>query len=235
MSETARTALVTGAGRGIGLATARRFARAKMNVVLMARSAADLERAAATLGGRPDARLIVAGDVGREDDVERAVGAAARRFGRIDVLVNNAGAAPLSPIDEMSVADFDKMLAVNVRGVFLLCRAAWPVMKRGGGGTIINVSSLSARDPFPGFAAYGGSKAFVETFTLALAGEGRPHNIRVLGVAPGAVDTAMLRAAFPDYPASNCLDPDDVAATIEEMCEPDSRFESGQTIPIERA
>src|ERR1044071_4027982 len=149
-----RTIFITGAGRGIGRATALRFAHARDNLVLMARTTAELNENAAFIQRAGGRALITAGDVSSEADVAAAVESARLNYGRIDVLVNAAGVAPLTPLAAMSTNTFDNLIAVNVRGVFLTCRAVWPIMQAAGGGTIINVSSLSARDPFPGLGVY---------------------------------------------------------------------------------
>ncbi len=107
-------------------------------------------------------------------------------------------------------------------------------MAASGGGAIINISSISAFDPFPGFAAYGAAKAFVNTYTKALASEGRSVNIRVHGIAPGAVDTQMLRGSFPDFPSDKMLSPDDVAALAELLLRPGSQYISGETVVIRK-
>lgn len=228
----AKTILITGAGRGIGRATAVRFARGGANVVLMARSAGELEDAATAVHGAGGMALVARGDVANEADVERVVRAATDRFGRIDVLVNAAGVAPLSALPEMSAEAFDALVAVNVRGVFLMCRAVWAGMAGQGGGTIVNVSSRAAADPFPGFSAYGGTKAFVEVFTKAIAAEGRGVGIRVFAVAPGAVETVMLRGLFPDYPKEQTLAADEVAGVIEWLTDARCAECSGQTVSV---
>ncbi|RME41365.1 MAG: SDR family oxidoreductase, partial [Planctomycetota bacterium] len=145
-------------------------------------------------------------------------------------LVNNAGIAPLGSIEEMPPSRFDELHAVNVRGVYLCCRAVWPVMKRQGGGTILNISSVASADPFPGFTAYGATKAWINGWTRGLADEGKAHGIRVFAVAPGAVETRMLRDALPDFPPEHALDPREVAAFLHTLTQPACRYASGQTI-----
>lgn len=227
-----RTILITGAGRGIGRAAAIRFASGGGRVVLVARTESELLSTAAAIH-RPDDTLCVAADVSREEDAARIIAQAIDRFGRIDVLVNNAAVAPMSPIQRFPTADFDRMVAVNIRGVFLMCRGAWAALAERGG-VIVNLSSRGATDPFPGFSAYGGSKAFVETFTRALAAEGASRGIRVYAVAPGAVATTMLHSLFPKFPANKSLDPDEVAELIERLCGDAPAVDSGATVPIER-
>lgn len=233
---TQRVALITGGSRGIGLATARRLARHGAGTVIAARNRSELETAAQQiLEAAPQAAVEpVAVDVASADGVRRLVDHVMRRFGRLDVLVNNAGLAPMARASEMSEADFDALWAVNVRAVFLMCRAAWPVFQRQGGGVIVNVSSVASIDPFAGFAAYGASKAWVNLYTQALAAEGRQDRIRAYAVAPGAVETAMLRQHFPDFSREQTLAPDDVAAMIEACCEPAFQHSSGQVIFVRR-
>ena len=166
--------------------------------------------------------------------MERRIQAAVDTNGRIDVLINNAGIAANAKIEATAPETFEQMAAINMHAVFHACRAVWPVMRTQGGGTIINISSLAAFDPFPGFAAYGASKAWVNLFTKASADEGRPDNIRVFAIAPGAVETGMLRGPFPDFPSEQTLDPDDVAALIETLLNPRCAHASGSTIPVRK-
>ena len=130
----------------------------------------------------------------------------------------------------MTSADYERAVAVNVSAVFHATQAVWPIMQKQGGGTIVNVSSLASDDPFPGFAVYGACKAWVNLFTKATAAEGRPHNIRVYAVAPGAVETGMLRERFPDFPAEQSLAPEDVAGTIELLCDERGVHAAGSTL-----
>ena len=225
-----KTAIVTGASRGIGRATALRLARAGYAIVAVARGRDGLAAAARQIEQAGGTCEIVAADVGCPEDARRVVEATCARFGGVDLLVNNAGVALLRSIDQMSDEEFARTLGANVEAVFRLCRAVWPTMRAAGGGVIVNVSSLSSVDPFPGFAVYGACKAWVNLFTQALAAEGRPLGIRVLAVAPGAVETDMLRGLFPDLPAENVLQPDEVAAVIERLASESMAPCSGQTI-----
>lgn len=229
-----QSAIVTGAGRGIGRAIACRLAAAGAHVTLAARTAdqlAETQRLIESQGGRG---LACPTDVTNERDVEKLVSTAVSAAGSVHILVNNAGTAPLARIEDMPPPMFDSVLATNIRAVYLCCRAVWKPMAAHRRGTIINISSVAAHDPFPGFAAYGAAKAFVNAYTKALATEGANLGVRVLAVAPGAVDTSMLRGAFPDYPADKMLKPDDIAALVETLLSPACQYVTGQTIQIQK-
>jgi 3-oxoacyl-[acyl-carrier protein] reductase len=229
-----RTAIVTGAGRGIGRAIARRLSAAGADVAVAARTEDQLDQTRRLIERAGGNVLTLPSDMTKQEDVERLVEEVMERFGRIDILVNNAGVAPLALIDEMEPDVFDRLIATNIRSVYLCSRAVWRIMADAGGGVIVNISSVSAYDPFPGFAAYGAAKAFVNTYTSALSQEGKTCGIRVYGVAPGAVETDMLRGTFPDFPAEKTLEPDDVAQLVETLLTPAGRYISGQVITVKK-
>ncbi len=229
-----KSAIVTGAGRGIGRAIARRLASSGANVAIASRTHEQLSETKMLIDRAGGHALAVVADVTRLEDVERLVAETRLAFGGVNILVNNAGVAPLAMIEQMEPQVFDRLLATNARSVFLCCRAVWPILSATGGGTIVNISSVAAYDPFPGFAAYGAAKAFVNTYTLALAAEGKDRGIRVFGVAPGAVETDMLRSAFPDFPSNQTLSPDDIAGLVEELLSPNCARTSGETITIQK-
>ncbi len=233
MSLEKRVAIVTGAGRGIGRATVLRLVSRGANVVAASRTAAELDETVFLTSGLPGRCVSHVADVTRPAEVQGLIDRAVREFGRLDILVNNAGLAPVSPIEKMDDAVFTDMIATNVHAVFFACRAAWSHL-RSSRGVVVNLSSVAAFDPFPGFTAYGASKAWVNAFTAALANEGREQGVRVFAVAPGAVETSMLRQAFPKFPADRTLDPDDVAAMIEWLLDERCRYSSGQTVVIRR-
>jgi len=226
--------LVTGAGRGIGRAIAVRFAKEGARIVAASRTIGELDetrRLIESSGGNCDVQCT---DVSKPEEVRALVESVVRRLERIDVLVNCAGAAVLSAIEDLDPTRFEHMMDVNVRAVYHGCRAVWPVMKAQGGGVIISMSSVASVDPFPGFGTYGASKAWVNVWTKALADEGRPLGIRVFAVAPGAVETQMLRGAFPDFPGDQTLAPEDVADVVYALAQPDCRHAAGQTVFVKR-
>lgn len=229
-----RVGVVTGGSRGIGLAIADRLAACGADVVIAARDAAALAIAGKRLRSAGGTCEVVVADVGTASGARTVVEAAVERFGRIDILVNNAGDAPLAPILDTTDELFERCLRANVSSVFFCTRSVWPVMLAQGGGTIVNLSSLASIDPFPGFAVYGGAKAWINTFTRAAADEGKAHGIRVFAVAPGAVETRMLRDCFPDFPAADTLAPDDVARLVEACWGSALDSSSGQTFFLRR-
>lgn len=229
-----KTVIVTGGGRGIGRAVAKRYSSAGANVVVAARTLDDLHDTRKMIERDGGSVLVVPCDVSEAADVEQLIASTMETFGRIDILVNNAGTAPLATIDEMEPNLFDKIVKTNVRTVYLCSRGVWPQMVEQGGGVIINTSSVAAYDAFPGFAAYGAAKAFVVAYTKFLAKEGADHGIRVYGVSPGAVETDMLRGAFPDFPSNMTLETDEVAAMFEAVLTPAFRYSSGQTLTVSK-
>jgi NAD(P)-dependent dehydrogenase (short-subunit alcohol dehydrogenase family) len=183
-------AIVTGSSKGIGLAIARAFVERGDEVAVSARSAAELEGAAGLLG-HADRVLTVPADVRDPADAERLVAETVRRFGGLDVLVNNAGVGRFANVADMSIDDWRQVLDTNLSGVFYCTRAALPEMRRRGGGYIINISSLAGKNAFTGGAAYCASKAGLDQFSEALMQEVRHDNIRVSYVMPGSVATGF--------------------------------------------
>jgi 3-oxoacyl-[acyl-carrier protein] reductase len=222
--------VVTGGGRGIGRAVCQRFAGEGAQTVAAARSVEELAETKRLIEQSGGLCHVEPTDLSEADEIQALAETTLERFGRIDVLVNCAGVAPLVTIEELDDHVFETILAVNVTAVYLGCRAVWPIMKRQRGGVIVNISSIASVSPYAGFAAYGASKAWVNAWTNALAEEGRPHGIHVFSIAPGAVETKMLRNVFPDYPAADTLAPSDVADLVYAVTRPECQYTTGQTI-----
>jgi 3-oxoacyl-[acyl-carrier protein] reductase len=187
-----KVALVTGGGRGIGKAVATAYAREGAKVVICARTGSEIEQAVdeiRALNGQCEGWPC---DVSMEEPVKDLVAKAQQRFGRIDVLVNNAGVMTRPvPTTELEVRKWDYTIAVNLRGPFLLTQAVLPIMMRQRSGSIVNVSSSLGRNAYANFIAYATSKWGLEGFTQTLAAEARSYDIRVNSVEPGYVATKM--------------------------------------------
>jgi NAD(P)-dependent dehydrogenase (short-subunit alcohol dehydrogenase family) len=191
MSVDGKTVLITGASRGIGAETARVFADAGANVVLAARSADALAELAGEIGDRA---LSVSCDVADRAQVDAAVQAAVDRFGALDVLIGNAGVIePISRLSEADPEEWGRAIDINLKGVFHGMRAAVPVMRKAGGGTIITISSGAAHSAIEAWSHYCSSKAGAAMLTACLHREEAEHGIRAMGLSPGTVATQMQR------------------------------------------
>jgi len=227
-----RLAVVTGASRGIGAATAEAIARAGAHVVLAAR---DREALAVVAGRIRDAggeATQVPADVSNAADIERLFAVAAEA-GAVAALVCAAAILAVAPFAETTPEIWEETLRVNLTGSFLCCRAAFTAMRAAGGGRIVNIGSLSgvyATEKFPGLAAYNVSKYGVIGLTEAIAVEGRQHGISAICVSPGAVDTQMLRRANPALRPG--LTPADVAELILALLDSPLAPASGANIPL---
>jgi NAD(P)-dependent dehydrogenase (short-subunit alcohol dehydrogenase family) len=188
---TDKTALITGAARGIGLATAKRFLADGWRVALLDIDGDTLQRSVAALG-QPDQTLALVCDVGAAAQIEAAINEVKDRFGRIDALVNNAGIAVFKPALDTTLAEFQRTLDVNLTGPFVMIKAAVPLM--GKGSAIVNITSISGLRASSMRVAYGTSKAALAHLTKQFALELSVRGIRVNAVAPGPVDTAMAKA-----------------------------------------
>jgi NAD(P)-dependent dehydrogenase (short-subunit alcohol dehydrogenase family) len=187
-----KVALVTGGGRGIGKAIASAYAREGARLAICARSAGEVEGTAKEIRAFGTDCLALVCDVSQEEPVQILVQKAEEEFGRIDVLVNNAGVMTRpTPILEYEVRKWDYTIGVNLRGTFLVTKTILPTMTRQKAGSIINVSSMVGRGAYANFAAYAASKWGVEGLTQTLAAELRAHNIRVNSVDPGYVATKL--------------------------------------------
>jgi NAD(P)-dependent dehydrogenase (short-subunit alcohol dehydrogenase family) len=193
MAAPSKVALVTGAARGIGLASAKRFLADGWRVALLDIDGDNLKRSHAAIA-RPNETLALICDVAIPEQVACAFAELKQRFGRLDALVNNAGVAIFKPILDVTYDDWSRVLAVNLNGPFLCTQAAAPIMRDNGGGAVVNVTSISGLRASTLRIAYGTSKAGLAHLTKQQAAELASLGIRVNAVAPGPVETAMAKA-----------------------------------------
>jgi NAD(P)-dependent dehydrogenase (short-subunit alcohol dehydrogenase family) len=227
-----RVAVVTGASRGIGRATAAAIAREGAHVVVAARGAAALDSTVAAIRHAGGGGTAVPTDVSNAAEVEQLFRIASG-IGPPVALVCAAATLEREQFDEISLASWEHTVGVNLTGVFNCCRAAFTIMRNAGEGHIVNIASLSgvyATEKFPGLAAYNASKGGVIGLTEGIAVEGKPFGITAISVSPGAVDTDMLRRANPSLRPS--LVPDEVAAMIVALLDSPLSVATGANIPL---
>ncbi|HXJ83959.1 MAG TPA: 3-oxoacyl-[acyl-carrier-protein] reductase [Candidatus Methylomirabilis sp.] len=235
-----RVAIVTGASRGIGLASARLLAEDGASVVVSGRDAGRLEVATRELESTGAQVLGVVADVVKREDADRLIEAARERFGRIDVLVNNAGMTRDQLLVRMRDDDWDQVLDTNLRGVFLVTRAVSKVMMRQRGGRIINVSSTAGAMGNPGQVNYSAAKAGVIGLTKAAARELAHWKILVNAVAPGLIDTEMTASLAPEtreallaqVPLKRSGEVREVAEVVRFLAGDGAAYITGQTIHV---
>ena len=223
MTETASppapVVLVTGAGRGIGRAIALRFAAAGATVVAAARTRSEIEETAAlveTAGGRG---IPVTMDVTDRDSVDLGIRQAlAETGGRLDVLVNNAGAFAVVPFEELSVEVWRRLMAVNLDGVFHVTQAALPALFASPGARLVNIASVAAREPFEGSSAYCATKYGLRGLTDVLRLELAPKGVRVTCVYPGATDTTIFDDTALEFDPEELARPEEVAEVVYGAC-----------------
>jgi NAD(P)-dependent dehydrogenase (short-subunit alcohol dehydrogenase family) len=202
-------ALVTGGSSGIGLAIARALREDGYDLTLVSRRAEKVEPAAAELGAHG-----LAADVSKEDEAERAVAEHRERFGRLDVLVNSAGIGVAGRIEDLQPKHFDLQIGVNLRGLFLVTRAALPLLRESRG-HVVNLASIAGTLPTPGLATYGATKAAVIAITRSLNAEVEADGIRATALCPGFVDTPM--AQWSGVPAEEMIQPEDCAELVRAL------------------
>ncbi len=214
-----KVAVITGASRGIGKATAFAFAAAGARLVLAARTPDAVENVAAQLRQEGGAAIAVPTDVTQVDAVARLFQRTLDAYQRVDILVNNAGSGRFGPVVDFTPSDWDSVLNSNLKGVFLCAKSALPAMFAQGSGHIVNVLSIAAREPFAASSAYCAAKAGALAFTKVLAAEVRQHHIRVTAVLPGSVHTSFWDeiSVHPDF--EEMLKPAHVAEAIVSVCQ----------------
>ena len=241
MKLSGKVAVITGAARGIGRACAERFLEDGCKVVITDVDGDNLAKTAAEIGRQHDLRVIAC-DVVRRADVDRAVATAVKEFGGLDIMVNNAGVARNQDLLDISEKDFDDVIAINLKGAFFGVQAAAKQMiAQGGGGVIINMSSVNALLAIPTLATYAISKGGMKQLTSVAAVALAPHNIRVVAVGPGTILTDMVASAIfnSDAARQSVLsrtpigrggEPAEVAAVVAFLASDDASYITGQTI-----
>ncbi|ARV59745.1 short-chain dehydrogenase [Nostocales cyanobacterium HT-58-2] len=209
-----KVVLVTGGGRGLGEAVCHTLSSAGASVVV-----ADIrDELAHKVSGEIQANgfqaLPLVLDVTNEEQAQTAINKIVAQYGRLDALINNAGTDLTVSIEELSIKDWDRILAVNLRAPFILSKFALPVMKEQGSGHIINISSTAAKRAWANASAYHASKWGLLGFSHALHVEARPYNVKVTALVAGGMQTPFLLDRFPDIDVSKLQDPKNVAATI---------------------
>jgi NAD(P)-dependent dehydrogenase (short-subunit alcohol dehydrogenase family) len=240
-----KVAVVTGASRGIGRATALAFARAGADIVLSSRKVEDLEKAAAEIRQVGRRALVVGSHLGKMDDVNKVADTARAAFGRIDILVNNAGTSPVfSSFLESEERLWDSIMNLNLKGLFFLSQAVSRIMKGQGGGCIINVASIDGYLPEMDNGIYAISKAGVVMATKVMARELAQYNIRVNSLAPGFVHTKLLDSSFDvrpgreeecrcGVPMGRIGEPGDMVGTMIYLASDASKYMTGHTVIVD--
>jgi NADP-dependent 3-hydroxy acid dehydrogenase YdfG len=217
-----KVVVITGASSGLGEAAAKHLSQLGATVVVGARRAERIEKIAKEIRGNGGKSLAIVADVTNRDQVKKLVDSAVKEFGRIDVILNNAGIMPLSPMERINVDEWDKMIDVNIKGVLNGIAAVLPYMKEQKSGQIINTSSVAGHKIFNGSAVYSATKFAVRALTEGLRMEVKPYNIRTTIVCPGAVKTELLehiseadiQQANKDYVGAVGISPDSFARVV---------------------
>jgi 3-oxoacyl-[acyl-carrier protein] reductase len=207
-------AVVSGAGRGIGKAIAQMLAREGSTVILTARTVSELEDVKRQIEAGGGSAVAIRTDVTKDADIEELFSQISSRFNRLDILVNNAGLGIYAPVRELSIADFDTMWNVNMRAVLLCTQRALKPMELQNSGAIVNIASLAGRNAFIGGAGYAATKWALIGFSRSLMLEVRTHNIRVITICPGSVDTSFSPTPKEPTRTATILHSDDVAETV---------------------
>lgn len=239
-----KVAVITGAARGIGRAIALRFAQADAKVVVSDRELKDVQVVTNEIEANGGESLAVQAHVGHLEQLETLVGQAVENFGRVDVMINNAGTNPhFGPLLSADEGVVEKTLDVNLKGVFRGCKAVAPQMEKQGGGKIINMASVGGFRPGPGSGLYGISKAGVIMLTEVLAVELGPANIQVNAIAPGVIKTRFSKAlwekpeiaeqALRSLPLHRFGEPEDVASLALYLASPASDFVTGAVFVLD--
>lgn len=233
-----KVALVTGAGSGMGAAMAELFCREGAQVIAVDISGREQEVAAA-IG---PSCLPVRADISRQEDVAALLAEAEHRFGRLDILCNNAGIlGPAVSAEDYPAAEFDRVIAINLRSMFILCQNALPLMRRAGGGSIVNTCSIGAQVAYPGLAGYAAAKAGAVMLSKQLAVEFARHGVRVNAILPGNVATGMtasipadgLEAMAAAIPLGRIGTPMDIARMALFLASDEAAYVSGAAIPVD--
>jgi len=237
-----KVAVITGGARGIGLAIAKAFVREGAAVVIADISREGAEEAAANLKQQGARALPVTVNVADPASVSAMVASVLNAFGRLDILINNAGVGGNTPFLEIGLEEWNRIISINLTGAFLVAQACAREMVKRGGGKIVNIASLSGQRGGNGRAAYGSAKAGLELLTKVMAVELAPHNINVNNIAPGAIETEMAkfahdqatRAAY-NYliPMSRYGTPEEIADAAVFLCSDESRYVQGHTLNVD--
>ena len=241
---TGKIAIITGAAQGLGEAQARWLAERGASVVVTDLNESAGQAVAKSLGGAVGEAIFVRHDVTSEDDWQNVVHSAEQRFGKVDVLVNNAGIVDIALVSEMSLDRFRHVLDVNVTSVFLGCKAILPAMRIAGGGSIVNISSVQGMiTSVPGFGSYSASKGAVRLLTKAVAGEYVQYNIRVNSVHPGGIATPLTQSYLDDpdtrwmivgrTPMGRAGRPEEVAAAVGFLASDESSYMTGSELVVD--
>ena len=214
-----KVCLITGSGRGLGAAIANVLGEAGASIVGCDTREDSLLELQERMSSMAVPVLPVRADISFEDDARRCIDAAIERFGALDVLVNNAGVDMTLPIEEMAVADWDRIIGVNLRGPFLMSKFAFTHMKQRASGHIVNIVSTASKRTWANASAYHSSKWGLLGFSHALHVEGRSHNVKVTALVSGGMKTPFLLERFPDIDVSTLQDPANVARTVRFVLE----------------
>lgn len=242
-----KVALITGGGTGIGRAIALAFAREGASVAAAGRRLEKVKDVATEIEKQGGAALALQCDVTRAKDAERAVSETAKKFGKVNVLVNNAGTLSVSTVDTISEADWDRVITVNLKGPFLMSRAALKEFRMAGGGTIVNIGSVLGLVAMKDRAAYCASKGGVTLLTKAMALDHAHENVRVNCICPSIVETELVKGLFDDseqgrrlkqsrvgtIPLGRFGKPADVAEVAVFLASEESSWLTGTAIPLD--